>query len=816
MQKIRTRRQKIINTLAAAVLALLFVAPALAQSGSFVFEDETGNLERSAIEEAAQPLIDRGAVVAVYMVEQGSEADLEQRLRADNLMNDEGRLRQGLIAVYVSADPRTAFLRFEDTWNEALAVNNNYEAILQSALAPELSAGNFTQGYVDTLFAVEDAIVSPPVAGGGNIFNINLIPVVIGVFVLVGLGAGWYVWGKQRSAKKVLADVQKQLGTAKEQAGVAIVETGRLLKTTQEKARFDSVSYDPQDVKQLAATQQQVEQRFVAAQQQFDATEDQLARYEKPPIPDMQQATGAFNSIKQEVDAIHQELDQLIARRAELDQLADQAKQELDRAKKVLTDVAETLMPLQGEIAEPDAVLAPAQQRIEQAVQALENHQARLSLAEAQAASDLAARMTSVVGTYQEIRTGIVQGRNNAEALAAEGYRMETSHAALDRARTALSDAGQMLQVGEPQSAERASVRMQAAQAALEEAVANGRGLAELRTENARRIEEIDALGRQVVQAIVEGRKTFDIVDEFAESTWSDIRGNGSESQAALNRAREHLILARQRNSMDEQEFAEASADLDSAHEELTYAQQLVVAITQRLKDLEAARDTARSELTDAANDIELGWQFVRSNDPDVGKEPEKKLHAAAERLAQAHAEMEQAKPDWLVLVAHAQAANNLADEAMAGARSEVEIMDKLRSKAQRTRQVATGEVQKVVKFVELHRDDIQPENRQTVAQLQQHVEQSAYWLQQAEETEEEERRAALEQAYTIAQQMGQESVQIYNAVQADVARLERAWLEALHAPDGRTAHRTEPGTCPRPRCPAAGRARGSRLPQCA
>lgn len=396
---------------------------------------------------------------------------------------------------------------------------------------------------------------------------------------------------------------------------------------------------------------------------------------------------------------------------------------------------------------------------------------ARGAITAAQAASDLTGRIVALLDQYSTIRQGIVQGRNDAERLSAEGYRMTTSQAALDAARAALDAAAQALQTS---GFEPALAQVQASQGHLDEAVANGVGLVSLREENAGRLAEIEQRGLAAATQIAEGRRVFDIVDEFAESTWSDIRGNGSEAQTAADRAHEHWEQAGRRNTMEVQEFHQAKADLDAAAQELDYVSTLVEAILQRLRDLEQARDTARAILAEAERSIAVGWEFVRGNDPDIGKEPEAKLRAAQEQLGAAQTEAAQPKPDWLRLVDSAQAADKLADEALVGARSEAEAMAKLRAQAVQTQQLATAEVKKIVSFVGVHGDDISPANKRAIDGVQASVQRAYELLRSAESLEESRRRAALEQAYAAYKELQQQSAQVYQAAYADFQRLEQ------------------------------------------
>ena len=77
--------------LALCTLTALLVLPnthALAQSGGFVCQNTSSNsLDCDQIEQAAQPLIARGAQVAVYLTDTGDDTgqDFLQRLSSDEL-----------------------------------------------------------------------------------------------------------------------------------------------------------------------------------------------------------------------------------------------------------------------------------------------------------------------------------------------------------------------------------------------------------------------------------------------------------------------------------------------------------------------------------------------------------------------------------------------------------------------------------------------------------------------------------------------------------------------------------------------------------
>ncbi|NTW01551.1 MAG: TPM domain-containing protein, partial [Oscillochloris sp.] len=439
--------------------------------------------------------------------------------------------------------------------------------------------------------------------------------------------------------------------------------------------------------------------------------------------------------------------------------------------KKILADAADRLSGLGNEIADHTAVLSPAQQQVSQAERAFEGHDARSAIAKAKAASETVATLIATLEHYAAIRGGIVQARNDAERLSVEGYRMETSQGAIDGARTALSEAGRALQAGGPAAA---AVKLQVAQTMLDEAVAHGAGLVTVRQENDQRLAAIEAAGLQAAALITEGRRAFDLVDEFAESTWNDIRGNGSEAEAAANRAHDHWASARQRNTMEAQAFYEAKEDLDAATQELAFVNQLIDAILTRLRDLDHAREAARATLDEAQRSITASWEFVRRNDADVGKDPELKLQRAQELLGRAQAEASTTKPNWLSLVRDAQEADQLADAALAGARGEAEAMEKLRQQADQARQITEAEVTKIVKFVGLHRDDLQPASAKAVDDLRAMLDKARVERERADKVEEDQRRAAFSQSTAAYRKLQQESGLVYQQAYGDVQRLEQ------------------------------------------
>jgi hypothetical protein len=414
--------------------------------------------------------------------------------------------------------------------------------------------------------------------------------------------------------------------------------------------------------------------------------------------------------------------------------------------------------------------MAGAQRLVAQAEGLIAEHNAREASSVAQAASATIAAILAALGRYAALQTGLSEGRGDAERLVPLGYETEDTHEALDQLEGQLGELAATFQGGEPAQLER---QLNEAEATLERAITYGRRLPEIRSANDERLAQTERAGQDVAALIAEGRRTFDIVDEFAPSTWSDIRGNGSEAQASADRAHALWQRAARRNTMEAQEFVAAQADLDAADAEIARARQLIAGITTRLQDLERARDIARQEIAAAESDIGLGWQYVRANDADVGQDAERLLAQAEAALTQARGEIEQPKPDWLQVVKLAQQANATADEALVDARDEVETMNKLRDEVERARQVATAEVQKVVSFAGTHPADMRAGARSAIDQLQGQVQQAFAALKRVEATAEEQRRVALQETLERYRTLEDSAEQAYRLAHADFERAE-------------------------------------------
>lgn len=744
-----------------ALLLLLVPALALAQ-GRVIVDDTTGQVDEAAVQRAAQALTSKNATVVVLVSDQtGSDPQTYASGRLQSFGVQANPLDPTAIVYLVALDRRNVFIYYGADWNATLGPA--YKNIADQQMIPQLARGNVTEGLVAGIGGTVDAIDNP--AGAPiSLWPIALAIIVIGLLV-VGLPLLWRTVGKRRAAARAFEAARQAAETARKRAGAAIADFGQAFADARAKAEYDQFSYAPGDVMQIGQWQAEAERQFGQAQEQFDTVGEALAASRAPSQPEYERASQGYEQVLPLVESARAVLAQAEARRTELDQLNASAPAEVDRPKKALADAAAQLAALGADFSDPQAILRPLEELVARAEALLAEHRAADAIAAAGAASAPIDDLARTLARYAELREGVSVGRAAAEHVVGQGYRVEPGLAAFDRAEGLLRQAA-----GQVSDSPSARDLLDQAEAARAEGVARGGGMPALRAANDTRLPELRQAAEQLAGYIAEGRSAFVLVNEFAEATWNDIRGNGSEAEQAAGNANRLIARAAERNTFESQDFLGAQTDLADADRQIGFARTLIDSILQRLKDLQAARDAAQAEIAAAQADIDTGWSFVRANDPDIGKNPERDLGQAAELLAQASAELQQSRPNWLTIVKQAQEANRLADGAIANARGELEAMNKLRAQAQRAQQLAAGEVQKIAQFAGLHEADLPEDSGPRLRRLQSELQQAYAALQAAEQHEETARAEDLRQAnsrYTSVQEHAEALYQdLYEAFQ--------------------------------------------------
>ena len=330
--------RRLIRFAVAVAFLLLLATPVLAQGRVIIKNPDRLTLNEATVRQAAEPLVNRGAAVAIYIVQSGGETDFLARLVADGLARPDGTRLSHVIGIYVALTPKSySSIIYGDQWSDALAVNDNYEVIRNGDLNPGLPEGKYTQSFVTALGAINKAIANPPVPGGGTTTIVDssaTMPIVIGIGVLIVIGVASSLFISRRRAGQTRAEAQQRLKDAREGAGSLITDLGRRFQDAAEKAKYDKVSYSAADVNRLQSLQREAVERFTKLQGLFDDTGEQLERSAEPTNEQLAQATTGYEQVKlaaQEADVALKEVEAL---RVSLDEQARLAREELERAKK--------------------------------------------------------------------------------------------------------------------------------------------------------------------------------------------------------------------------------------------------------------------------------------------------------------------------------------------------------------------------------------------------------------------------------------------------------------------------------------------------
>jgi hypothetical protein len=768
----RANRATLVTLAAVALaLALLVAAPAQAQvgRGTLACLSESAALACSSVERAAQPLLARGARVATYLVASGDEGgqDVLRLLARDGLASGT-RVDPDLLLVYVSLSPRYAELRAGDRWSAVLP-DNELTRIRTEVLTPALRSGDYAAGLAATLAEMNRALeaASDPATPAAPAGGVRLL--ALGIAAATGLAGGGYALYAWRRRRQALGDARWYADDQRRQADEALLESDRQLRNERDLAAHDASLYGPAHAANLSGLREAAAQKFEQAQIQFSdvierrstAGDDRAA---------LERVAAELRSIIAQCDMVKTQLGAIAELRQQLDRLGEQAAARLAELRATLDASAQALGAHAALGLDTSSALSALRSQASEADRQLAAHQAAGAITLADRIAADAQALCTAAGEAGGVAAQLQQARRELPVLQALGYDPARSVAAIEQGQQALAGLAAALNQGQLDPG-----ALEAGRAAAERAGASGRGMLAQRAENERRLFELGARAAEVALLIEQARSDFDMVDEFAESSWSDIRGNGSEAEAAAARAGALWEQARSANAIERQAFDAAAAQLAEAGGELERAATLAQAISARLRDLEHARAIARDELAAATADLAGGQAYLASNDADVGDAPQAQLQHAADLLAQAQREAASERPDWLALVRLAQQANAAADAALAGARSEVEVMDSLRRQVANAEQVARGEVERAQRYFEAHRSDISWDSTGTLGTLRERLAAGLAAQRRAAEQAEGERRVTFQAALQSFTSADKGADGLFATMYAEVARAEQA-----------------------------------------
>jgi hypothetical protein len=296
--------------------AVLLVTPVAAQGGSVLIDDpDTLIADRAAVETAANRLVAEGVDVVMVVVENAGTTPADAQMYLDNRLdqlgvaNNSKTLRGNQIVFYVAPTPGFDGIYYVSQFKAKL--DPVYRTVIAEQMRPRFTQGDFGGGMIAGIDAIRTTL-NPPASP---------LPWVVGGAVAVGVAGAAAVPAlrKRRAAGETLASTRTRMEQARGAAGVALADLGREVNDARDKAKFDKVSYRPDDVVRLSQLQAEAESRFAQAQAAFDAAEEAQIAESQPAAEHYDVVASKFaqaQTLATEAAEMMAEVDML---RAELD-----------------------------------------------------------------------------------------------------------------------------------------------------------------------------------------------------------------------------------------------------------------------------------------------------------------------------------------------------------------------------------------------------------------------------------------------------------------------------------------------------------------
>jgi hypothetical protein len=714
-----------------------------------VVSDGAARIDAGAINEAASEL--RALDVKPFVVflrdyngQRNTEALADAAIQRYGLGAGFDSPDPDLFLVVVALGPRQNLIVYGDALQREMEQTTGggtvADDIRLDTLNPSLARAQYTEAFVNTFREAAERIdlyrnppaaptPQPPVNIDTRGIGSALIWIAVGVAVLIGLAIGVplvlrSIRRNQEAAARKRA-LSEQLTQARHVTADMITDLDFPVDPREQiQFRFLALALEHERPEELAQVEQQynqMRQRVAKALDRYDDINVAALKTED----EMKRGISDYQGIQTEIKAAQDFINGLAERGRELDAQISAAPGEVDQAKKALAAASDAVAKLAAAAPDlppinPEVVLRIAREHTNQAAAALAAQPSLpfRALEAAGMARSEAEQTSARVGMLVAIYHDLARERERLMSARNSGYKLESAGSHFGTALEALTSATATLE-GEQGKFETA---IKHAQAAVGEAGASIANRVSLHKENVAALNSLQSAGEEIKGFIAEGAAAFDKVDEYAESSWQDIRGNGTEAQISADTAYRLWQEASRLNAVTPdapQDFEGAREAITQATEHLTRARELITAIIERLRNVEESRRVAEDEISAAEQDLRAGREYVARYDPDITPKPDVLLKEAEELLADAKREIAQRKPDWIRVVRTAREANDRADRALAEARSQAEAMLARRNKARTLGQQAQTSLSRAVNFANVHRNDITREVGPDLAQAE-------------------------------------------------------------------------------------------------
>jgi hypothetical protein len=705
--------------------------------------DDSGKLDAGRINQAAAKLQDLGIKPLMVFSQGGlgfgSDAEALGRAAAQQygLASNDGTLNSDLFAIVVILNTRQASIVYGDRLKSALEQRRGSgtlaDQIRADHLNPNLANGDYTQAYVDSInYAAQqiDLFRNPPPTATPQpavVTNVDTGPIgdallwiFIGVIVVIGLAIlGPVLWRNYRRKQEQAArmrSLREQLTQARNVAADMITSLDFPADPNEQiQYRFLALALSrerPEQLAQLTAQYNTIYASLKDALTRYDALNERTYNTEQ----ELTQGIAEYQWVQETYKNGGDFLQHLADVGKEVEGQIAAAPGEVDAAKKAIAAATDDLSRLAA--AAPDLTLANAEQFSAPATARLQDAENILGATpplplraydQARTASSLAEASRQSLAELSQSYAHFTQARQRLAAARQKGFKLASADAAFGAALNALNGAARALG---PEQRQQFTQALANAKQAIEQATAGISREVALHAANETALAALGAAGEQLRTYIQQGAQAFDAVDEYAPSSWQDIKGNGTEAQKRANDAYELWQQATALNQVTpggKQDFAEAAANIDEANTLIGEARALVAAVIERLDHLRKSQAIAQDEIAAAEKDIGAGRAFVRQYDPDITLRPDEMLAQADKQLTEAKQEVSLPRPDWIKVVELARSANDLADKSLADARSQEQAMEARRRKVQTAGEQALASLSRLRNFVQVHAGDIHP-----------------------------------------------------------------------------------------------------------
>jgi uncharacterized membrane protein YgcG len=714
-----------------------------------------------------------------------------------------------LLAVVVILDSRQSRILYGDRLKPVMERSRDgstvAQQLLDNSLNPQLQAGDFAKGFADTFTQAAREVElyrNPPTPVPPSITNIDTgglgsallwgIVIIVAVIVLAIAGPLLYRrWRAGQEAEARRQALQGQLLQARNVAADMITDLDLPADPNEQlQFRFLALTLENKRPEELARITDDYEQRY-------RSVSEALARYNTlnegryTTEEEMTQAIAGYQGVQNTIRNANAYLEYLSDYSSQIEARAAAAPGEADAAKKAIAAATDELARLSAAAPDlyppdPETTLRPAREALARTEAALNPERAMplraydLAVTARSQADVVAGSARFLSQAYADLavqREQLSQARNS-------GFKLPLSDQAFAQTLELLSEASRRLESGETEAFDEA---LQKARGATQLAASTISEPIGLQAANEKALADLEEAGEEIKAYIAEGAAAFDQVDEYAESSWDDIRGNGTEAQRDADDAFRLWQQASALNAItpdSPQDFSQAQELIGEAQNALAEARAKVAAILDRLKNLEESKRTARSEIEAAERDIAAGTAFVAKYDPDITPQPAQALVEASALLEQAKSEVARKKPDWIEVVSLARRANDTADRALAEARTQQEAMAARRQRVQTLSQQAAASASRAENYASVHRADLDRSVFNGIAEARQAFERGEGRIAQADRRDLEDVALgkALDEAATLFAQAQQTADTAYSAASTQFAAMEGLRQEAYGA----------------------------------